>query len=168
MSEKYIVTLTGEELATIETLLRKGKGAARRLKRANVLRLADDGYSDEEIKELTQASIATIERVRAKFVRGGLTWALSEEPRTGAPRKLDGKQEAFLVALACTTPPSGHDGWTMQLLADRLLKLQVIEHEISEATVRRALKKTNSSLGCMSSGAFPKSVPNLSGAWKMY
>jgi transposase len=167
MSEKYVVMLTGEELAAIDTLLRKGKGAARRLKRANILRLADDGYNDEEIKELTRASVATIERVRAKFVRGGLTWALSEEPRTGAPRKLDGKQEAFLIALACTTPPSGHECWTMQLLADRLLKWQVIEREISEATVRRVLKKTNSSPGFMSNGVFPKLAPNLSGAWKM-
>jgi transposase len=167
MSEKYVVTLNGDELATIESLLRKGKVAARRLKRANILRFADEGYTDEEIKDLTKASIATIERVRAKFVRGGLSWALSEEPRIGAPSKLDGKQEAFLVALACTTPPKGHECWTMQLLADRLLQLQVIEQEISDATVRRALKKTNSNRGCMSNGVFPKSAPSLFGAWRI-
>lgn len=167
MSEKHIVTLNGDELAMLEQLLHKGKVAARRLQRANILRFADEGYSDEEIHDLTKASIATIERVRAKFVRGGLEWALSEAPRLGAPAKLDGKQEAFLVALACTTPPQGHECWTMQLLADRLLQLQVIDHAISDATVRRALKKTISSPGCMSNGVFPKSVPNLSGAWKM-
>jgi transposase len=167
MTEKHLVTLNSEETATIENLLRKGKVAARRVKRANILRFADEGYTDEEIKDLTQASIATIERVRARFVRGGLSWALAELPRTGAPSKLDGKQEAFLVALACTTPPTGHECWTMQLLADRLLQLQVIEQDISDATVRRALKKTNSSRGCMSNGVFPKSVPNLSGAWRM-
>jgi transposase len=167
MSEKHIVTLTAEEITTIENLLRKGKAAARRLKRANILRFADEGYSDEEIKDLTQASIPSIERVRAKFVRGGLDWALAEQPRRGAPFKLDGKQEAFLVALACTTPPTGHEGWTMQLLADRLLQLQVIEKEISDATVRRALKKMISNRGCMSNGVFPKSVPNLCGGWKM-
>ncbi len=156
MSEKHVVTLNGDELAQIETLLRKGKVAARRLRRANILRFADEGYTDEEIKDLTKVSIAAIERVRAKFVRGGLAWALAEEPRSGAPSKLDSKQEAFLVALACTTPPTGHECWTMQLLADRLLKLQVIEKEISDATVRRALKKTNSNPGCMSNGVFPQ------------
>ena len=166
MSEKHLVTLNGDEIATIENLLHKGKVAARCLQRANILRFADEAYADEEIKDLTKASIATIERVRAKFVRGGLAWALTEEPRTGAPSKLDGKQEAFLVALACTTPPTGHECWTMQLLADRLLKLQVLEKEISNATVRRALKKTNSNPGCTSNGVFLKSVPNLSGAWK--
>jgi transposase len=166
MSEKHIVTLNDDESAYIDALLHKGKVAVRRLQRANILRFADEGYSDEEINAVTQASIATIERVRAKFVRGGLQWALNEEPRCGAPTKFDGKQEAFLIALACTTPPTGHDCWTMQLLADRLLTLTVIEKEISEATVRRALKKTISNLGCTNSGVFRKSVLNLFGAWR--
>jgi len=168
MSEKHIVTLTGDKFTYLETLLSKGKTAARRLKRANVLRFADEGYTDAEIHDLTHASIATIERIRAKFVRGGLQWALADEPRAGAPAKLDGKQEAFLVALACTTPPAGHECWTMQLLADRLLKLQIVDTEVSDETVRRALKKTNSSHGCMNNGVFQKLVPNLSGAWKMF
>jgi transposase len=167
MSEKHVVTLNDDESAYIETLRHKGKVAVRRLQRAHILRFADEAYSDDEIKDLTKASIATIERVRAKFVRGGLMWALNEKPRGGAPAKLDGKQEAFLIALACTLPPTGHDCWTMQLLADRLLTLKVIETEISEATVRRALKKTILNLGCMSNGAFRPSVPNLSGAWKI-
>jgi transposase len=167
MSEKHIVTLTGDELAHLETMLHKGTVAARRLQRANILRFADEGYTDAEIGELTKASIATIERVRAKFVQGGLEWALSEQRRCGAPLKLDGKQEAFLVALACTTPPAGHTCWTMQLLADRLLQLQVIEQAISDATVRRTLKKTNSSPGCGSNGVSPRSVPISSGTWKM-
>jgi transposase len=147
--------------------LRKGKTVARHLKRALVLRYADEGYSDAEIHDLTNASIAPIERVRAKFVRGGLEWALADERRSGAPAKLDGKQEAFLIALACSAPPTGHSSWTMQLLADRLVKLQIVEKPVSDETVRRALKKTNSSLGCISNGVFPKLVPNLSGAWKM-
>jgi transposase len=167
MAEKHIVTLNSEELQVIENLLRKGKTAARKLKRANILRLADANYSDEEIKEATAASIATIERTRAKFVRGGLVWALSEEPRIGAPAKLDGKQEAFLVALACTTPPAGQVCWTMALLADRLLQLRVVDAPLSDETVRRTLKKTNSSRGCRNNGVFQKSVPNLSGEWRM-
>lgn len=87
MSEKHLVTLTGDEVMHLETLLRKGKTAARRVKRANVLRYADEGYTDAEIHDLTNASIATIERVRTKFVRGGLEWALADEARTGAPAK---------------------------------------------------------------------------------
>lgn len=167
MSEKHLVTLTGDEVVQIETLLRKGKTAARHLKRATILRYADEGYSDAEIHELTQASIATIERVRAKFVRGGLPWALADERRSGAPSKLDGKQEAFLIALACSAPPPGYTCWTMQLLADRLVQLQIVETQVSDETVRRTLKKTSSSRGCTSNGVFPKSVPNLSGGWKM-
>lgn len=137
-------------------MLSKGKSPARRLKRANILRLAHLNYTDAEIQTATAASLATIERTRAKFVRGGLDWALSEDPRTGAPSKLDGKQAAFLVALACTTPPSGRECWTTQLLADRLLQLQIVETPVSDETVRRALKKTNSSLGCIRNGVFQK------------
>lgn len=168
MSEKHVVTLNGDELDSIEKLLRKGKVAVRRLRRAHILRFADEGYTDQEIQDLTKASIATIERVRAKFVRGGLEWALADEPRSGSPTKLDGKQEAFLVALACTTPPTGRECWTMQLLAERLLKLQIIANPISDETVRRTLKKTNSNPGCASNGVSRKSVPSLSGAWKTY
>lgn len=166
MAEKHVVSLTGDELISLESLLRKGKSSARGLKRANILRFADEGYSDDEIRELTQESIATIERVRARFVRGGLQWALADEPRSGTPAKLNGKQEAFLVVLACTTPPAGHECWTMQLLADRLLQLQIIDNKVSDETVRRTLKKTNSSRGCANNGVFRKSAPNLSGAWK--
>lgn len=167
MSEKHIVALDNAESETIEKMLAKGKGAARRLKRANILRLAHLNFRDEEIKVAVPASIATIERTRAKFVQGGLEWALAEEPRRGAPPKLDGKQEAFLVALACTIPPRGRECWTMQLLADRLLQLQIIEGPIADETVRRALKKTNSSRGCIRNGVFRKLVLNLCGAWKM-
>ena len=167
MSEKYVVTLNGDEIARIEDLLRKGKISARRARRANILRFADEGYLDEEIQDLTQASLPTIARVRARFVRGGLDWALAEKSRRGAPSKLDGKQEAFLIALACTTPPTGSACWTMQLLADRLFQLQIIETEISDETVRRALKKMISNPGCMNNGVFRKSVLSMSGAWRM-
>ena len=167
MAEKHVVQLNREENEAIEKLLRKGKVAARRLKRANILRLAHANYSDAAISDALAASIATIERTRAKFVQGGLEWALSEEPRSGAPAKLDGKQEAFLIALACTTPPAGHACWTMELLTDRLLKMRVIGTPLSDETVRRTLKKMNSSPGCMNNGVSRRSVPNSCGAWKM-
>ncbi|MER3407900.1 MAG: IS630 family transposase [Nitrososphaera sp.] len=141
MAKKYIVKLYDDEQAAIDRLLHKGKVAVRKVTRANILRLANDNHTDEEIAAMLKTSVATIERVREKFVVGGLDGALKEDPRAGAPSKLDGKQAAFLVALACSEPPTGHHEWTMQLLADKLLTLQVIEQTVSDETVRRALKK---------------------------
>jgi len=166
MTKKYIVTLEDEEQAALNILTRKGKIAVRRLARANILRMAHEKFSDREIATALKISIATIERTREKFVLGGLDYALKEDPRTGAPRKMDGKQEAFLVALACSTPPQGHSCWTMQLLADKLLEREVIEQPLSAETIRLALKKKISSPGCGMSGAFQRSVLNSSGAWR--
>ncbi len=165
--KKYVVALTTDESSAIDALRQKGRIAVRKLMRANILRLAHEQYTDEEIADSLQTSIATIERARAKFVIGGLEWALQEDPRPGAPHKLDGKQEAFLVALACSEPPTGAHCWTMQLLADNLLTLKVIAQAVSDETVRRALKKTNSSRGSERNGVSPPSARNLSGAWKM-
>jgi transposase len=167
MVKKYIVTLTAEELGAIDALTHKGRVAARKLMRARILQQAHEGETDEAIADSLQTSVPTIERIRQRFVLGGLDWALSDEPRSGAPRKLDGKQQAWLVALACSTPPSGRECWTMQLLADRLLELYIAEPPLSDETVRRVLKKTNSSPGCVRNGAFQPSAPNSSGAWKM-
>ena len=166
MTKKYLVTLTDDELAKVVALTHKGRIAARRLTRAHILRLAHEHQTDEAIAQTLHTSVATIERVRERFVMGGLDYALSEEPRLGAPRKLAGKQEAFLVALACSTPPEGHRAWTMQLLADRLIESRVVDPELSDETVRRTLKKTLSSRGFAVNGVFRRSAPNLSGAWK--
>ena len=167
MTKKYIVTLADDELATVSALTHKGRVAARRLTRAHILRMAHEKYTDEEIAHALTTSVATIERTREKFVVGGLDYAIQEDPRSGAPAKLDGKQEAFLVALACTTPPTGHQTWTMQLLAGKLIESKIVEPPLSDETVRRALKKMISSLGYGASGAFPRSVRSLSGTWKM-
>ena len=167
MAKKYVVTLTAEEKQVIEQLSKKGKVSARRLTRAHILRLADARQTDAEIAAALNVGVVTIERTRQKFVVGGLEWALSERPRFGARRKLDGKQEAFLVALACSEPPSGHHCWTMQMLADRMVELKVAEPPLSDETVRRTLKKTISSPGYAASGAYRPSALNLSGAWKM-
>ena len=147
MTKKYLVSLTDEELVTVLALTRKGRIAARRLTRAHILRLAHEQQTDETIARTLHTSVATIERVRERFVLGGVDYALSEESRAGAPRKLDGKQEAFLVALACSTPPEGYRTWTMQLLADRLVELGIVEEAISDETVRRTLKKMTSNPG---------------------
>ena len=146
MAKRYVVDLTDEERTQLTALTRKGKVAARRLKRAQILLAASEGTTDEVIASAVRCHVATVERTRKRFVAGGVDWALSEAPRPGAQRKLDGKQEAYLVALACSEPPSGRAVWTRQLLADRLVELQVTDG-ISDETVRRLLKKTNSSPG---------------------
>jgi transposase len=108
--------------------------------------LAEEGYIDKEIARALGAAVTTVERVRKRFVEEGLEAALSERPRPGAARKLDGHQEAYLAALACSDPPEGKKRWTMRMLAEKLVSLEVVQ-EISEETVRRTLKKGASSRG---------------------
>jgi transposase len=154
MAKKYFVTLTDEECAQLLALTKRGKVSARRLTRAHLLLQADAGVSDEAIAQALHIGTATVERVRKRFVEEGLEAALTERPRPGGQRKLDRKQEAFLIALACSTAPEGGTCWTMQLLADKLVELQVVE-AISDETVRRTLKKTSSSHGRRRRGVFP-------------
>lgn len=154
MAKKYIVTLTDDERTQLLALTKRGKVSARRLTRAHLLLQADAGLSDETIAQTLHIGTATVERLRKRFVEAGLEAALSERPRPGGQRKLDGKQEAFLIALACSAPPEGRTCWTMQLLADKLVDLRVVE-AISDETVRRTLKKTRSSRGKRRPGVFP-------------
>lgn len=142
----YIVELTEQERKHLLELTRKGTCAARRVKRAHVLLLADQGKHDKQIVEALNVGRATVERHRKRFVEGGLEWALNERPRPGARPKLDGRQVALLTAIACSDPPEGRKAWSMQLLADRLVDLGEVDC-ISQDTVRRVLKKTRSSPG---------------------
>jgi transposase len=146
MAKRYLVTLTEEERVHLLALTKKGKVSARKLTRAHILLQADAGVSDTAIAAALHIGIATVERIRKRFVAEGLDAAFTERPRPGGQRKLDGKQEAFLIALACSTPPEGRQCWTMQLLAERLVAVQVVE-AISDETVRRTLKKTRSNRG---------------------
>jgi transposase len=154
MAKKYVVTLTDDERAQLRALTKRGKVSARRLTRAHLLLQADAGLSDEAVAQALHIGTATVERIRKRFVEEGLEAALAERPRPGGQRKRDGKQEAFLIALACSTPPEGRTCWTMQLRAEKLVELQVIE-AISDETVRRTLKKTSSSRGRSRRGVFP-------------
>jgi transposase len=141
VKKKYVVNLREEEKERLEDLTQKGQSKARRIRRANILLLAHEGMKDAQIiARALNATVTTVERVRKRFVEEGLEAALSERPRPGGKRKLDGHQEAYLVALACSGPPEGRKQWTMQLLADRLVELEVVE-QISDETVRRTLKK---------------------------
>jgi putative transposase len=165
MSDKYLVDLTANENESLLTLLKKGTASARKVMRAHILLQAAEDAPDEEIADTLRVGVSTVHRTRQRFVEEGLQAALSERRRRGCSRKLDGKQEAFLVALTCSHPPAGREGWTMQLLADRLVELQLVE-EVSDETVRRVLKKTLSSPGSAKSGASPVSAPSSSGIWK--
>ena len=153
MGKRVEIDLTSEERRELRELTQKGKCSARKLNRARILLLVADGRSEQEISAILGTSGNTIWRTKVRYNEGGLAWALNDEPRTGAPPKLDGKQEAFLVALACSDAPQGRESWTMQLLADRLVEFGVVE-SISDETVRTTLKKTNSSPGKKKPGAF--------------
>jgi hypothetical protein len=140
VNKKYIVELTPEERAQLQVLTRKGTPGVRRYKRAVALLGADAGEADAVIAVKAGLHPVSIERVRKRFVVEGLEAALTERPRPGAVRKLDGRGEAHLLALACTAPPVGRQRWTMQLLADRLVERKLVG-AISEETVRRTLKR---------------------------
>jgi len=165
MAHKYLVDLTAGEQGYLLNLINKGKPSARKVARAHVLLRAAEGATDDEIGQTLHLGASTVHRTRQRFVDEGLMPALSERSRLGQRPALTGKQVAFLVALACSTPPAGRRQWTMQLLADRLIELQQVE-AISHDTVGRLLKKTTSSPGSVRSGVFPVSVQTMSGIWR--
>ena len=146
MPEKYVVTLTPEERTELTEMTSKGQLSARKMKRAQILQAADRNVLDETIAQTLGVSLSTIHRTRQKFVEGGIEFALNEAPRVSGRKKLDAKAEALLVATACSEPPSGRSKWTMQLLADRMVELQVVE-SLSDETVRRTLQKNSLNLG---------------------
>jgi len=168
MAKKYIVDLTKAEKAELVTLTQKGCPGARKIKRVNILLLANNGKTDSEIAELLYTSWLTVLRTRRKFVEGGgLSFALNELPRAGRLPKIDDKVETILTTLAQSQPPDGRVRWTLQLLADRLVTLTHLE-SLSYEAVRLVLKKTISSLGSVRNGVFRLSlVPDLSGGWKI-
>jgi transposase len=140
MLKRYTVDLTSDERAHLVALTRKGKASARQVTRAHVLLHAADGLTDSQIATAAHTSVPTVARIRKRFVQGRVQTAITERYRKGGRPKLDLKQEARLIALSCSTPPEGRKDWTMQLLADKLVELGVVD-EISDETVRRTLKK---------------------------
>jgi transposase len=150
MRKKYIVRLSEEERTRLDKLISSGTGAARKLNHARILLKADaDGpnWTDEKIEEALDISQSTIERVREALVLDGLEAALNRKrPSKTLPKKLDGAQEAHLLALTCSQPPEGNDRWTLRLLAKRMVELEHVE-SLSYETVRRTLKKAKSNPG---------------------
>ncbi len=157
MSKKiFRVSLSHEERHKLESYITTGPHPARSMNRARVLLLADQGASDPTIARTVGVCKATVFNTRRCYCTQGLQAALTEKPRSGAPRKFTGRDEANITVLACTKAPEGRQRWTNRLLADKLVELETIP-AISYKSVERMLKKTNSSPGKRSSGAFDRS-----------
>lgn len=149
MSKKlYLVTLTAEERSHLRALVSKGKVAAHKRLHAQVLLKSDlgpqdKGATDEEIAEALEINCSTVERVRRRFVEEGLEASLNrKKQKNRKARKIDGDAEAYLVALACSKPPEGRNRWTLKLLADHLVELELVD-SVCRETVRQTLKKMN-------------------------
>ena len=151
---KYKVKLTEAERSRLNEVSQRGKASVRTVKRALSLLKADQGLRDRELAGVLLINPATVARTRKRYVEEGLESAINDRPRPGRERKLDGKQEAHLIAFACSAAPAGHTHWTLQLLAGKVVELEFAESR-SLATVRQLLKKTNSNLGRKKSGVSP-------------
>ncbi len=153
MKKKYIVELPEEEREYLHKLISAGTAPARKLNRARILLKAEVGKHaneealiDREIAQMLETSAATVQRVRERFYEGGLQAALERsKPDRVYKRSLEGRAEAHLIALACSEPPRGRNRWSFRLLADKAVELGIVE-KVSHETVRKTLKKTNSSL----------------------
>lgn len=147
--QKYPVKLSDEEREQLRNITRSGKHSARVMQRAQILLWSDSGKQDKEIIALLGCAPMTVSSTRERWVKEK---RLEDRPRLGSKPMLDAKQESLLIALACSDAPDGRGSWTMQLLANKMVELKVVE-SISDETVRRTLKKTNSSRGRKSTGA---------------
>lgn len=148
MRKKFLVNLTEAERETLTEIVEKQRVAAFKRKRAHILLLADDGWTDQEIADKIDADVRTVERVRQRCCERGLMTSLDRkrQENPSRERKLDGAAEAQLVRLACSEPPDGRARWSLTLLADKLVELEVVD-SVSKTTIQRALKKTRSSRG---------------------
>lgn len=148
MKHKYAVRLTTEERSRLNRQSMQGRIKVRQYKRMQVLLLADENHShggktDKEIAGQLRIGAATVERTHRRYVEQGLEAALNEQARSGRPREIDGEARAKITALACSTPPEGYGRWSLRLLADKAVELELVEH-ISHDAVGDILKKTNS------------------------
>lgn len=141
MKKQYNIELSEEERSQLETLTSQGTEKVRKVKRARVLLLADEGKKDQEIAERVEVSVGTVERIRKRYAQAGLEAAINEKPRSGRPIGISAQTRAKVTALACTKAPEGRSKWTLRLLADKVVELEYID-SISYQSVRNILKKT--------------------------
>lgn len=151
--KKHSIVLTAEQRRDVERLISSGQAKARKLTRARILLKADGGpqgprWSNRQIAQALECGESTVCRTRHDFAQGGVALALNRRPQPERPqkRKLDGQQEAHLVALMCQPAPDGYESWTVRLVAEKLVELEIVD-SVSHETVRQVLKKTNSSRG---------------------
>jgi DNA-binding CsgD family transcriptional regulator len=147
--QKYPVVLSEAEVEQLREVVKRGKHTRREIQRAQMLLWSAAGKTDVEIARLMSVNPLTVATTRERWVTEK---RIADAPKPGRHKKLDGKQEAFVVALACSDAPEGRERWTLQLIADKLVELQVVDEPVSYETVRATLKKTNLSLGKKSSG----------------
>ncbi len=161
---QYKVTLSDKEIEELKSLIKKG-GKGYRIKHAQILLKLDErpdnkGWTYERIREAYNASSATIAGIAKRFVDNGLESALGRKKREDYPHKVTGEVEAQISVIACSEPPEGHSRWTMQMIADELIRLEVVDY-ITDSTVCKVMKKTRSSRGLWKSGVSPKPTQNM-------
>lgn len=169
MAVRYIVELTDEERHKLKEIISKNKANRHTIVNAYILLRSDVacGWMYEEIATAYDVSMPKVERVRKRFVEEGFDAALSRKPVTNAHRrKITGEEEAHLIALCCSQAPEGHATWTLRMLADKMVELDIVD-SVSHETVQRTLKKTNLNRGKRKNGVFPQSkMPLLSAKWR--
>ena len=153
MRKQNVVKLSEDERTELETIVTKGKTGARTIRRGHTLLLSNEGRTDREIASILHVDEMSVVNTRKRWVE---RHELTDKPGRSRGRRLDGKQAALLVALACSEAPEGRREWTMQLLADKLLTLGVVQAPVSDETVRRTLKKTSLSRTSSKNGVSPK------------
>lgn len=144
MQKRNLVKLKPKERRLLKQLISKGSEKARKITRCRILLLAHEGKTDTQIIEALTVARNTIRTVRSRYVQEGIEAALDEQQRPGAPKKFNGAQRAKITAIACSEPPEGRGRWTLRLIADKVVELDIAD-SISYKTVERTLKKTNSS-----------------------
>ena len=153
--EQYAVRLTLGEREQLNRLVRSGKSSARIVVRGRILLKTDEGWTAPQVAAALDVAKSTVYRIKRRYAEEGLDSVLQDRVQANRFRKLDDRGEAHLIALACSDAPEGHDHWTLQLLADRMVELELVE-SLSYETVRLKLKKTSSSRGGSSSDASPR------------
>ena len=151
--QKYKVDLSKAERETLNALIQNEGPRSRRVKHAKILLESDRGRSAAKVADWVGVGHSTVERTRQRYAEGGVEAALNDKPRPGVAPKLDGKQAAYVVALACSETPNGQEKWSTQLLADKLVELGIVAEPVSHDTVGRVLKKMNSNRGSKNNGA---------------
>jgi len=148
MSRKtiFVAKLTDEDREYLNQFIGHGRASVRSVTRARILLMADEGYSNKDIVKVLKITRPTVNRTRKRYCEEGLDSAINDKPRSGAPPKIDGTIEAQVTLLACSKPPEGKSTWTLKLLADKIVEMEVVE-SISAMTVQRILKKAKPSLG---------------------